>query len=175
MGRRAIPPTAAALGRRVAHARRAGGLSQAALGRAVSLDRTAISKIESGRRDVSSLELARIARTLRRPLESFVSEDQPPSEDPAVLLHDNRRAIKGLAAKHGVRSIRVFGSVARGDAQRDSDVDLLVDFKPGRSIFDQAALLVELRELLGRDVDVVTPEGLRDRIRERVLREAVPL
>lgn len=69
----------------------------------------------------------------------------------------------------------MFGSLARGEARPESDIDLLVRMERGRSLFDQAALLVELRDLLGRDVDVVTEEGLRGSIRERVLREAVPL
>lgn len=72
-------------------------------------------------------------------------------------------------------SLRFFGSLARGEARPDSDIDLLVRMERGRSLFDQAALLLELRDLLGRDVDVVTEEGLRGSIRERVLREAVPL
>ena len=80
-----------------------------------------------------------------------------------------------VANKHGAHSVKVFGSTARGDAGPDSDVDLLVEMEPGRGLLDQAALLLELRALIGRDVDVVTPEGLRSRIRERVLAEAVHL
>ena len=71
--------------------------------------------------------------------------------------------------------MRIFGSVARGDADEQSDLDLLVDMKAGRSLFDLGGLLVDLEELLGCSVDVVTEKGLRDRIRGRVLREAVPL
>ncbi len=69
----------------------------------------------------------------------------------------------------------MFGSVARGKSRSESDVDLLVTMEPGRSLLDQAAMLVEMRDLLGREVDIVTEEGLRERIRERVLREAVRL
>ncbi len=71
--------------------------------------------------------------------------------------------------------MRVFGSVARGEASAESDVDLLVDLEPGRSLFDHAALVIELEALLGRKVDIAVARGLRARIRERVLREAVPL
>ena len=91
------------------------------------------------------------------------------------LLKEKRQTVLEIAARHGARNVRVFGSVARGDADESSDIDLLVELEPGRSLFDHAALLVELRELLGRPVDVVTESGLRPRIRDRVLREAVAL
>jgi hypothetical protein len=67
------------------------------------------------------------------------------------------------------------GSVARGDADAASDIDFLVDFEPGRSLLDLAALLVDLEDLLGHPVDVVTEPGLKARIRQRVLAEAVPV
>ena len=73
------------------------------------------------------------------------------------------------------RSVRIFGSAARGEADERSDVDVLVDMEPGRSLLDLAGVLVDLEELLGCKVDVVTERGLRERIRERVLQEAVPL
>jgi predicted nucleotidyltransferase len=82
--------------------------------------------------------------------------------------------LKG-AAQHGARNVRVFGSVARGEAGEKSDIDFLVELEPGRSLLDHAALLVELEELLGHRVDVVTERGLRPRVRDRVLREAVAL
>ena len=69
----------------------------------------------------------------------------------------------------------MFGSVARGDARPDSDIDILVDMEPGRSLFDLGGLLSDLQRLLEVDVDVVTEKGLRPRIRAEVLREAVPL
>ncbi len=80
-----------------------------------------------------------------------------------------------LAAKHGARNVCVFGSVARGDARPDSDIDLLVELEPGRSLFDLGGLLFDLQALLGVDVDVVTENGLRSRIRAQVLQEAIPL
>jgi uncharacterized protein len=86
-----------------------------------------------------------------------------------------RDEILRVARRHGATRVRVFGSVARGQADSDSDVDFLVDMEPGRSLFDIAALLLELRDLLGCEVDVVTERGLRPRIRDRVLAEAVPL
>jgi len=88
---------------------------------------------------------------------------------------EKREEILRIAAKHGARNVRVFGSVARGEADEKSDVDFLVEFDAGRSLFDHAGLLVDLRELLGCEVDVVTQKGLRERVRVLVLLEAVPL
>ncbi len=73
------------------------------------------------------------------------------------------------------REVRVFGSVARGEADRESDIDFLVELETGRSLLDLGGLQMELESLLGRRVDVVTERGLKARIRERVLREAVPV
>lgn len=91
------------------------------------------------------------------------------------LLGTKREEILRVAARRGARNLRVFGSVARGEADSESDVDLLVDLEPGRSLLDHAGLLVDLDQILGRRVDVATEQGMRPRIRERVLREAVPL
>lgn len=81
-----------------------------------------------------------------------------------------REDVLAIATKHGACHIRVFGSVARGNPQPDSDIDFLVDMQQGRSLVDLGEILMELR-----DVDVVTEAGLRPRIRGRVLKEAVPL
>ena len=91
------------------------------------------------------------------------------------FLQSKRDEILRLAARHGASNVRVFGSVARGDADADSDVDLLVDVEKGRSLIDLGALLEDLRGLLGCEVDIVTEKGLRARIRDRVLKEAVSL
>lgn len=91
------------------------------------------------------------------------------------ILNSKRRQILQIAASRGAHNLRVFGSVARGDAGANSDVDFLVDLEPGRSLLDLGGLLMDLQNLLGRSVDVVTERGLRQRIRERVLKEAVPL
>jgi predicted nucleotidyltransferase len=88
----------------------------------------------------------------------------------AVLA--KKKDILNIAAKHGARNIRIFGSVARGEARLDSDVDFLVDMEPGRTLFDMGGLLMDLRDLLGLEVDVVTEQGLKPRIRDRVLKEA---
>lgn len=91
------------------------------------------------------------------------------------LLTEKHDEILRIAARHGAKNIRVFGSVARGDADAASDVDVLVDMEPGRSLLDMGGLLMDLQDLLGCSVDVVTERGLRPRIRDRVLKEAVPL
>jgi predicted nucleotidyltransferase len=87
----------------------------------------------------------------------------------------HRGEILALAARHGATNVRVFGSVARREADAESDVDLLVDLLPGRGLLDLGALLMDLRELLGLQVDVVTPAGMHERMRGRALAGAVPL
>lgn len=90
-------------------------------------------------------------------------------------LRSRRDEVLAIAARRGAFNVAVFGSVARGDADERSDVDILVDFEAGRSLLDLGGLLMDLREALGCDVDVVTRAGLRPRIRDRVLAEATPL
>lgn len=91
------------------------------------------------------------------------------------LLREKREEILRICGKYGVQSMRVFGSAARGEAGEQSDLDFLVELEPGRTLLDLGGLQYELEALLGHPVDVVTPRGLKARIRERVLREAVPL
>ncbi len=90
-------------------------------------------------------------------------------------LHEKRTEILQIAASHGATNVRVFGSVARGEAGPESDVDFLVTREPGRSLFDLGGLLMDLRDLLDCEVDVVTEAGVRTRIRRRVFEEAKPL
>jgi uncharacterized protein len=91
------------------------------------------------------------------------------------LLQTKREDILRTANRYGAFNVRVFGSVARGEADSESDIDLLVDMEAGRSLLDLSGLLIDLEDMLGCNVDVVTERGLRDRIRERVLKEAVAL
>ena len=92
-----------------------------------------------------------------------------------ALLNQKRDEILRLAARHGVRNVRVFGSAARGEAGPGSDVDFLVDLDSDHSLLDLGRLLMDLQDLLGRQVDLVTENGLHWYIRDRVLREATPL
>ena len=91
------------------------------------------------------------------------------------LLREKREAILRIAEKHGARNVRVFGSVAKGETTSTSDVDLLVDTAEETSPWFPAGLIAELEELLGRQVDVVTPNGLYWLLRRRILSEARPL
>ncbi|BAZ70060.1 hypothetical protein NIES4106_48460 [Fischerella sp. NIES-4106] len=91
------------------------------------------------------------------------------------LLLPYREEILRIAAQHGAYNVKVFGSVARGEAKLDSDVDFLVEIEPKRTLLDQIALMQSLEQLLGRKVDITEPETLHEWIRERVLNEAVML
>jgi uncharacterized protein len=95
--------------------------------------------------------------------------------DLQTLLKQKREQILQTAAHYGAYDVRVFGSVARGEADAASDIDLLVKLEPGRSLMDLGGLLYDLQNLLGTEVDVVTEKGLRPRLREQVIREAIPL
>jgi predicted nucleotidyltransferase len=86
-----------------------------------------------------------------------------------------REEILNLAEQHGARDLRVFGSVARGEANENSDLDLLVAWEPGRSLLDHAGLVQDLQELLGTKVHVGTEKSLHWYVRDRILREATPL
>ena len=89
------------------------------------------------------------------------------------LLKERRNEILRIAAQYGAHNVRVFGSVARGEADAASDIDFLVEMEPGRSLLDLGGLQAELEALLRCRVDVVTEKGLKTRIRGRVLAEAV--
>ncbi len=95
--------------------------------------------------------------------------------NPQFILDQHRDVIISTAARYGVHNVRVFGSVARGEATDESDIDLLVSLESGRSLLDLGGLLFELEQILGVRVDIVTEKGLRKRIRDEVLRDAVPL
>lgn len=91
------------------------------------------------------------------------------------LLREQREDVLRIAAKHGVSSVRVFGSMARGEGGPESDVDLLVEVDGPTTPWFPGGLVAELEELLGRRVDVVEPDAIRESLRQRVLEEAVPL
>jgi uncharacterized protein len=90
-------------------------------------------------------------------------------------LRRQREAILQIAAKHGASNLQVFGSVARQESTSDSDIDLLVDLEPERTLLDQIALIQDLEEFLGCPVDVVESDSLHDLIRDRIVKEAIPL
>ncbi len=93
----------------------------------------------------------------------------------AELIHEKREDILQIAARHGASNVRVFGSVARGEAGPDSDVDFLIDVGETHSAWFPAGLIIDLEDLLGSRVDVATPDALHWFIREQVLTEAKTL
>ena len=94
---------------------------------------------------------------------------------PSELLKNHRDDILTLAAKAGASNVRVFGSATSRDDSEESDLDLLVDWGPQTSLFDVGGLITDLQELLGKRVDVISPEQLHPRFRPRVLAQARPV
>lgn len=86
-----------------------------------------------------------------------------------------RTQILEIAEKRGARNVRVFGSIARGEQRSGSDIDILVDFQPGRSLLDLTGLWLDLEEALGSKVDVVSSRGLKPRVEREILRDAIAL
>ena len=90
-------------------------------------------------------------------------------------LMDLREAILDVARRHGAHDVRIIGSVARGDAEQASDLDLIVRFDPDRTLLDHGELIMDLQDLLHVEVDVISEAGMRERFRRHVMKEAVPL
>lgn len=91
------------------------------------------------------------------------------------LSREVREQVLRIAGAHGATSVSLFGSLARGEGSDDSDLDLLLDLEPGRSLLDLIAIEQDLEDLLGRPVDALTRHGLSPYLRDRVLAEAIPL
>lgn len=90
-------------------------------------------------------------------------------------IQQQKKNILAIARQHGLVRLRLFGSVLRGEETPQSDIDLLVDLEPGRSMFDLGGALIQLQELLRRKVDIVTEGGLHWYLKEKIIQEAVPL
>ena len=90
-------------------------------------------------------------------------------------IQQKKEEILVVAQQHGIMNIRIFGSVARGDDNLQSDIDLLVDLEKGLTLFDLGGALIQLQDLLGRKVDIVTERGLHWYLREKIMKEAKPL
>ncbi len=86
-----------------------------------------------------------------------------------------KEEIKRIAEKHGAHNVRVFGSVVHNKTTPESDVDILINMELGRSLLDRASIQLELEQMLGCKVDVVSERGLRDRVRDHILKEALSL
>ena len=90
-------------------------------------------------------------------------------------IKQKKKEILDVARQHGIVNIRIFGSVARGEENLQSDIDLLVDLEKGRTLFDLGGALVKLQNILGRKVDIVTERGLHWYLRKKIMKEAKPL
>lgn len=110
-----------------------------------------------------------------RPAAYDVHMAEKPQGSSSVLASREREDINRIAAAHGARNVRVFGSVGRGEANGSSDLDLLVDMAEGKSLLDLVALGADLEEALGVAVDVVTEKSLSPYLRDQILAEAVSL
>ena len=133
----------------IKNARRLADLTQQELAARSRVSQPNIAAYENGRRTPSAAMLARLLEAAR--------------PRPSVLLARHRQEILRLAARNQAGNVRIFGSVARGEDTPDSDIDLLVSFQPGASLLDQAGLIADLEDLLGRHVDVVSDRALTDR------------
>jgi len=167
----------------IERARRSAGLTQAELAARAGTSQAAVARYERGN-DVPTIPtLERLLRGCGQELRLASSRhpSRPPSSvrgqigEQAALLRHERGRLLAAARRRGVRSVRVFGSVARGDARPDSDVDLLVELEPGRTLLDLAGFRRDAQTIVGLDVDVVTPETVQRTFRDAVLSEAVPL
>ncbi len=141
--------------------RLAAGMSQSELARAAQVPQPNLSAYENGRRTPSPAVVERLARAL--------------AGSPSSRVAQHRERILSVVAEHRAASPRVFGSVARGDDEPGSDLDLLVDFTDEATLLDEVGLRLALRDLLQIEVDVVAADTLRGELRDRILREAVPV
>lgn len=146
----------------IVEARKAAGLTQAALARRSRTTQSAINRYERGQVRPRPATLERILRSSRK-------------RRPSEVLAERRDEVLAFAREHGISSVRVFGSVARGDDDVESDIDLLMDIPSDYSWFGLVGLQLELSDLLGVSVDVGSESDLHPRIKERVLAEARPL
>ncbi len=159
-------------------------LSQVDLAARAGTSQSALARYETGAALPTLPTLERLLAACGRRLEIQMPPARRPSTGGSVRgqlgpqagkLRRQRRRLLDAAERHGVRRLRAFGSLARGEATAESDVDLLVDLKPGRTLLDLAAFRREAGEILDLPVDVATPDMLKDRIRDAVLSEALPL
>lgn len=159
----------------IRHARREAGLTQAELARRAVTSQSAVAAYESGAKTPNVETLERLLRAAGQRLESGPSRTRKArSTRLARRLRQQRSTILEIAREHHASNVRVFGSVASGQATSSSDIDLLVDMDPDVSLLDQVRLRRALVELLGVEVDVVSSNGLLPRD-AALLDEAVPL
>lgn len=161
--------------RLIREARVAAGLTQSELARRAGTSQPTVAAYEAGDKVPTVATMERLLDVAGVRLTSSPSLGGRRTSSLRRLLRARRREILELATKHHARNVRVFGSVARGEETGRSDIDLLVDMEPGRSLLDQVRLRRELSELLGVSVDLLTSGGLQKRDHTTILREAVPI
>jgi predicted nucleotidyltransferase/DNA-binding XRE family transcriptional regulator len=163
----------------IREARQRSGLSQAELARRAGVAQPVISAYETGRREPGLSMLDKLVRASGHDLLVEVvarpAGRELPDSPVGLRLRRQRRAILDAAVRRRASNVRVFGSVARGDDDEDSDIDLLVDLADDVSLVELIGLEREVSELLGRRVDVVPARGLKPAVARRVLADAVPL
>jgi len=172
------PASPAAFPRVVAAARRAAGLTQAGLAVRLGTTQSAVARLEHGEVTPSIATLSRLANALGVQFEVHPRSGFVVREPVLALTLGELRARRGrllaIAARHGARDVRVFGSVARGDARPDSDVDFLVELEPDRTVLDLSGLILDFEDMLGRKVHVVEVRH-PSRVADEIRREAVAL
>jgi predicted nucleotidyltransferase/ribosome-binding protein aMBF1 (putative translation factor) len=161
-------------------ARTTAKLSQAALADRAKTSQPAIARYEAGTASPSLGTLERILAACGRSLvlsapQQLRRRRQSSSGRRLALIRQLRTRLRAAAQRHGVRDLRVFGSVARGDDTADSDVDFLVNLDPGRTLVDLIGFEQEAQDILGVGVDVATPRMMKERVRARAIREARPV
>jgi predicted nucleotidyltransferase/DNA-binding XRE family transcriptional regulator len=164
--------------RALAAARQASSLTQAGLAARLGTTQSAIARLERGEVAPSITTLSRLADALGiqfevAPRSGIIIRDTLPTLS-LSSLRARRNELLAIAARHGARNVRVFGSVARGDARPDSDVDFMVELEPGRTVLDLSDLILDLEDTLGRKVDVVEVRR-PSRAAEGIRHESVPL
>jgi uncharacterized protein len=159
--------------------RREAGLTQAELARRAKTSQAMVARYENGAASPTVRTLARLLRAAGRELVlvGHAATDRPATGGPAMdLLREHRAEILAAAAAAGASNVRIFGSVARGEQTRQSDVDLLVDFPAKEDgLFPLLRLADEVEAIVGRPVDVAAVEVMAPQVRERALAEAIPL
>jgi predicted nucleotidyltransferase len=165
--------------------RQRAGLSQIELARRAGTSQSALARYETGAALPTLPTLERLLQGCGRQLQLRVTSAREKSSHgssargrlglQASALRRHRRSLLETARSQGARSVRVFGSVARGDADEASDIDLLVELESDRTLLDVLAFRREAERLLGMPVDVATSDMLKQRIRDEVLSEALPL
>ncbi len=157
----------------IGSARREARLTQAEVAREAGTSQPAVARYERGIEVPTIPTLERLLAACGRHLHMTAVRRREGEQ--ATLLRQRRKRLLAAAEQRGARRVRVFGSVARGDARPDSDIDLLVEFEPGRTLLDIAGFQDDACAILDWSVDVATPQILRAEFRDEVLSDSRPL